>query len=74
MKETELKPNFLKNWKIEMFWDGCIVLYGEIYNDAKGRFADGTHIRTSRVEYIDFVDGVAKTKNSTYNIKMGGRQ
>ena len=69
MKETELKQNLLKNWKIEPYWDGNIVIYGEIYNDSKNRFSDGSHIRTSRVHYIDFVEGVAKTKNSTYNLE-----
>ena len=74
MKETELKPNLLKNWKVEHYWDGNVVIYGEIYNDTKNRFSDGSHIRTSRVHYIDFVEGVAKTKNSTYNLgKRGNR-
>lgn len=69
MNETELKPNLLKNWQIERHWDGNIVIYGEIYNDTKERFADGSHIRTSRVESIDFLSGIVKTKNSTYNLE-----
>ena len=74
MKETELKPNLLKNWKIEPYWDGNIVIYGEIYNDTKKRFADGSHIRTSRVEKIDFGLGIVETKNSIYNLEKRGRQ
>ena len=74
MKEAELKPNLLKNWTIENYWDGSVVIYGEIYNDTKNRFSNGTHIRTSRVHYIDFVEGIAKTKNSTYNLEKRSRQ
>ena len=74
MSELELKQNLLKNWSIETFWDGSVVIYGEIYNDTKNRFSDGTHIRTSRVQYIDFVESVVKTKNSTYNLEKRSRR
>ncbi len=30
------------------------------------RFEDGTFIRTSALEYIDFEKGEARTKNTTY--------
>ena len=68
MKETELKPNLIKNWTIEK-WGNSVVICGNIYNDQKNRFRDGTSIHTSRVEHVDFVNGVAKTKNSTYNLE-----
>ena len=74
MSQSELKPNLLKNWTIEPYWDGNIVIYGEIYNDTKNRFPDGTHIRTSAVHHVDFVEGIAKTKNSTYNLEKRSRR
>lgn len=72
VKETKLKPNLLENWDIRNYWDGSIVIYGEIYNDTKKRFSDGTHIRTSRLHYIDFVERIAKTQNSIYNLGKRG--
>ena len=72
MNAIEMTPNLLKNWTIENFWDGSVVLYGEIYNDEKNRFSDGSHIRTSRVRYIDFEQGVVQTKNSTYHLAKRG--
>lgn len=69
MGELEWKPNLLKNWNVENCWDGSVVLSGEIYNDTKNRFPDGTHIYTSRVHFIDFVTGIAKTKNSVYSLE-----
>lgn len=74
MKDTELKENLLKNWEIIRHWDGNIVICGEIYNDTKKRFVDGSCIRTSRVESIDFVSGIVKTKNSIYNLEKRSRQ
>jgi hypothetical protein len=68
---SEAKQNLLKDWKIEKCWDGNYVVYGYIFNDAKNRFVDGAHIHTSRVLSIDFVEGVVKTKNSTYNLEIG---
>ena len=74
MKEIKLTPNLLKNWSVDNFWDGSVVIHGEIYNDTKNRFTDGAHIRTSRVHYIDFVEGIAKTQNSTYNLEKRSRR
>lgn len=42
------------------------VFYGEIYGDTKGRFPDGTPIRTSRVEDID--GDTVYTLNSIYKL------
>ena len=66
---NELKHNLLKNWSIERYWDGNMVICGEIYNDEKCRFRDGTFVRTSRLEFVDFKNHVAKTKNSVYNLE-----
>lgn len=64
-----MTPNLLKNWTVENRWDGNVVLCGEIYNDEKGRFEDGTNIRTSRVLFIDFENRVARTQNAIYNLE-----
>lgn len=42
--------------------------FGEIYDDKKGRFTDGTPVRTSRVEDIIESRGKTyiKTMNTTY--------
>ena len=67
--EVELKPNLIKNWTIEMWSGSAVVIRGDIYNDTKGRFADGTPIHTSSVKSVDFVKKVAQTRNSTYNLE-----
>ena len=64
---NELKPNLIKGWTLED-WGGAYVICGQIFNDEAKRFADGTHIRTSKVQSVDFVNKVARTKNSTYNL------
>lgn len=68
MNENGFKENSLIDWTIEKRY-GSYVLYGTIYNDTKNRFADGTYIHTSSLTEIDFVNKVAKTKNSTYNLE-----
>ena len=51
----------LKNWsKVGQ------VIYGDIYGDTKGRFPDGTYIRTSRVMEVD--EDFAYTMNSIYKL------
>lgn len=62
-------PNLLKNWTVVTWWDGSVVIRGEIYNDTKGRFKDGTYIHTSRVLFIDFENRVARTLNSIYHLE-----
>lgn len=44
----------------------AFVLYGDIYGDRKGRFADGTNIHTSLIVKID--GDVALTLNSAYRL------
>ena len=65
-----MKDNLLKNWQIIRVFGTKYVVCGIIYNDTKKRFADGTEIHTSRIEKIDFVNGIVKTKNSIYNLDM----
>lgn len=65
---NEFRPNLIKNWRLQTVYDGFVIC-GEIYNDGKKRFADGTPIYTSRVRLIDFVAKVAMTQNSAYNLE-----
>lgn len=65
-----MEHNLLKNWYITQMSDKSVILYGDIYNDIKCRFADGTPIHTSRVLKADFVNGVVETKNSVYHLEM----
>ena len=64
---NEMKPNLIEDWEIGNF-GGAYVIYGNLFNDEKRRFADGTSIHTSMLKSVDFVKGVAHTKNSTYNL------
>lgn len=52
----------LKNWKRV-----GQVIYGDIYGDTKGRFVDGTNVRTSRIEEI--VGNTVYTANSIYELE-----
>lgn len=61
--------NYLKNWRIEKFRDS-IIIFGEIYNDIKKRFVDGTEIHTSKILKADFVNGVVETLNSVYHLEI----
>ena len=65
-----METNYLKNWYFERRSDGNVVINGNIYNDIKCRFRDGTPIHTSRVLKADFVNGVVETKNSVYHLEM----
>jgi hypothetical protein len=65
---NELKPNLIKGWTIHGA-KGVTLIWGDIYNDTKGRFADGTHIHTSPIKSVDFEEKVVHTKNSTYNLE-----
>lgn len=56
--------------KLENYFIAGNMAWGEVYNDGKGRFADGTHIRTSLIQEIYEEDGktFAKTMNSVYEL------
>ena len=67
---------------MEGMYDGIIeewaevngVIYGTLYYDSKGRFPDGTEIKTSKVIAPDLDElgscMTIKTKNSTYVLGM----
>ena len=64
-----MKTNYLKNWIVVGIPQG-MVIEGEIYNDIKKRFEDGTVIHTSIVLKADFVNGVVETRNSVYHLEL----
>lgn len=64
-----MTTNLLKDWLIIMCF-GKVHIVGTIYNDIKGRFEDGTEIRTSQVLKADFVNGVVETRNSVYHLEV----
>lgn len=55
----------LENWYIDFTSQ---TAYGNVYNDEKGLFLDGTSIRTSLISIFDCVDGIVKTRNSVYQL------
>lgn len=57
----------LKNWKFTVL-TGHYCIYGEIYNDTKNRFIDGTVVRTSKIKSIDFENMIVITQNTTYKL------
>ena len=63
-----MKDNLLKNWYI-LSLGKSIVVCGDVYNDLKKRFDDGTFIHTSKVISIDFELGIVRTLNSIYKLK-----
>ena len=68
-----MKTNYLKNWIVVGIPQG-MVIEGEIYNDIKKRFEDGTLIHTSRVLKADFVNGVVETRNSVYHLELKNKE
>jgi len=54
----------LKNWFRQWTW-----LVGQIYNDPKRRFPDGTLIHTSTVRWINEEAGLAQTLNTLYLLR-----
>lgn len=63
-----MENNLLKNWRFQRVGN-AVVAWGEIYNDIKGRFKDGTSIHTSRIVVADFERGLIQTKNSVYKLE-----
>lgn len=68
-----MKTNYLKNWIVVGIPQG-MVIEGEIYNDIKKRFEDGTVIHTSIVLKADFVNGVVETRNSVYHLELKNKE
>jgi hypothetical protein len=48
-----------------------LCMIGDIINDSKGRWSDGTPIRTSKV--ISITDGILQTLNTRYKLMEGNR-
>lgn len=67
------KTNLLKNWTIRCDF-GIVRITGQIFNDIKKRFVDGTPITTSQVLKIDFVNGIVETRNSIYYLDMEAKE
>lgn len=57
----------LSDWQVVDIY-GMHCLRGRVYNDKKDRFERGEMIKTSPLEYIDFANKIAKTKNSIYKL------
>ncbi|MFA6843989.1 MAG: hypothetical protein WCR33_06295 [Bacilli bacterium] len=64
-----MKNNLIKNWTIVEASDGNIVIEGYLYNDKKKRWNDGSHIRTSALQSVNFKTGVVITLNTKYNLE-----
>lgn len=60
----------LRNWAIRRVGDKVYVS-GEIFNDTKKRFPDGTFVTTSYVQLAYLNSNLIQTKNSTYRL-IGG--
>lgn len=60
------KMSTLTNWEILKESDEWYVLRGCVMNDT--RWDDGTVVRTSMLEKIDFLKGVAETRNTIYKL------
>lgn len=57
----------LENWYVHELDDGESCVFGDVFEDSKDRFLDGTFIRTSLVESGDFREGGrVQTCNSFY--------
>lgn len=59
----------LENWSYDEFYN---VIWGEIHNDARKRFADGTKIHTSSIpggrDLLYQKGSIVKTLNSQYEL------
>lgn len=64
-----MKENLLKDWYIVSF-EKYILICGNIYNDTKCRWEDGTFIHTSQVVKVDFATGVVEALNTIYNLDL----
>jgi len=58
----------LENWHVSMpIVTGEVMIWGDVYEDIRNRFNDGTYIHTSGCESKKYVEGdVVTTRNSTY--------
>lgn len=51
-------------------YNGITVARGDIYEDSKGRFADGTFIRTSYIVNGPDENNIICTRNSVYKLEF----
>lgn len=65
-----MKENLLKNWSVQRHPNGHYLIMGDVYNDSKNRFKDGSSILTSKVKNIDFENGKVETQNTVYNLEL----
>lgn len=65
---TKKHDAILRNWH-EVKLDGGSYVVGNIYEDSKGRFMDGTPVRTSWVVDLDADNGILETRNTIYKLE-----
>lgn len=58
----------LENWYIVRCFGRKRQVVGKIYEDGKGRFKDGTMVRTSDIRHLDKATGMLWTQNTTYSL------
>ena len=64
----------LENWSIKFFDDNPFIhpkfrnkyLCGNIYDDEKGRFADGKQVYTSSIQKLNLDERYVQTRNTRY--------
>lgn len=47
---------------------GTMCIFGEVYDDPRGRFEDGDSIRTSGIVKLDEENNTVETRNSIYTL------
>jgi hypothetical protein len=59
----------LENWHKVDVMDGEFIIYGQIFNDTRGRWPNGTPIHTSGIKNRKCKkDDIVITRNSTYKL------
>lgn len=59
----------LHNWSIVQGTNNSYYIRGQIFNDPKNRFIDGSLVNTSTLQSVDFVYCTAQTRNTKYILK-----
>ncbi len=71
MAEEQEYDAVIKNAVIDNYYfSQDKVVWGNIYGDKKGRFADGCPIHTSYIISGPDENGIVKTRNSTYKVEL----
>lgn len=73
--ETAEIDGVIRNATIEPVpgWDDKMWVRGALYDDRKGRFADGELIRTSYIVSGPDADGIVRTRNSVYRVELSAK-